>query len=60
MDNKCRCFNQKKYEQLLNLIKEKRMYMYSLDFYDFMLFQRERFKFLNPDKYYKINKGKIK
>lgn len=53
--NKCRCFNQKRYEQLIELMRNEKMFMRSLNFYEFQLLRRERFRFLEPEKYKEIN-----
>jgi hypothetical protein len=48
-------FNQKTYEQYIQMIRDGKLMMYSLDFYDYQLLQRERLHFVNPELYYKIN-----
>jgi hypothetical protein len=48
-------FNQKRYEQYINRIKDKKMFLFSLEFYDMQFLKRERFKFLNPEEYRRIN-----
>lgn len=56
MSNEWECFNQKRFEKLKNKIKDGQLYLYSLEFYEFQLLRREKFRFLNPDKYNKINR----